>query len=104
MHAPNFGEECIPEADPKIDYCNVASNTENSFLLVSRGDCEFVTKTLNAQKLGAQMAIIMDDKKHEGSIVMADNGYGTTYLTQVTKSTSHPSSSTTRVEISSKNY
>lgn len=43
---------------------------------MSRGDCEFVTKTLNAQKLGAQMAIIMDDKKHEGSIVMADNGYG----------------------------
>jgi hypothetical protein len=33
-------------------------------MLIPRGDCEFVTKTLNAQKLGAQLAIIMDDKNH----------------------------------------
>jgi hypothetical protein len=31
-------------------------------MLISRGECEFVTKTLNAQRLGAQLAIIMDDK------------------------------------------
>ena len=33
-------------------------------MLIPRGKCEFVTKTLNAQKLGAQMAIITDDKAH----------------------------------------
>lgn len=44
---------------------------------MTRGECEFVTKTLNAQKLGAQMAIITDNKEHKGSVIMADNGYGT---------------------------
>jgi hypothetical protein len=33
-------------------------------MLIKRGDCQFVTKALNAQKLGAHMAIIMDDGKH----------------------------------------
>lgn len=45
-------------------------------MLISRGNCEFVTKTLNAQKLGAQMAIIMDDADHSNKVIMADNGYG----------------------------
>jgi hypothetical protein len=35
-----------------------------------------VTKALNAQKLGAQMAIIMDDKDHEKLVIMSDNDYG----------------------------
>lgn len=76
MHSPNFGEECELEMDPNIDYCIRLFNAENSFLLIPRGECEFVTKTLNAQKLGAQMAIIMDDQEHKNTIIMADNGYG----------------------------
>lgn len=35
-----------------------------------------MTKALNAQKLGAQMAIIMDDKQHERLVIMTDNNYG----------------------------
>lgn len=31
-------------------------------MLIPRGKCEFVTKALNAQKLGAQMVIIMDEQ------------------------------------------
>jgi hypothetical protein len=58
---------------------------ENSFLLIPRGECEFVTKTLNAEKLGARLAIIMDDKEHGGSVVMADNGYGRVGFTQGTR-------------------
>ena len=50
--------------------------SENSFLLITRGDCEFVFKTLNAERLGAQLAIIMDDKEHSKKTIMADNGYG----------------------------
>ena len=34
---------------------------ENSFMLIPRGKCKFVTKALHAQALGAQMAIIMDN-------------------------------------------
>ena len=63
---------------------------------MTRGDCEFVTKSLNAQKLGAQMAIISDDKDHKGSIVMADNGYGNSSTTQATRWKFPPSSSATK--------
>jgi len=45
-------------------------------MLIPRGQCEFVTKTLNAQKLGAQLAIIMDDAEHLNLVIMKDNGYG----------------------------
>ena len=65
-------------------------------MLISRGECEFVTKTYNAQKLGAQMAIIMDDQDHANSIIMADNGYGKSTLIQDTKSTFLPFSSATQ--------
>lgn len=34
---------------------------ENSFLLVPRGQCPFVTKAIHAQELGAKMVIIMDN-------------------------------------------
>ena len=54
-------------------------------MLIPRGECEFVTKTLNAQALGAQLAIIMDDKAHEGAIQMSDNGYGTNGEMQATR-------------------
>ena len=54
-------------------------------MLISRGDCEFVYKTLNAQKLGAQMAIIMDKEDHKGQIIMVDNGYGSSSSIQATK-------------------
>lgn len=51
-------------------------------MLIPRGACPFVTKAINAQKLGAHLVIIMDDEKHDGSIIMADNGYGTYMLTK----------------------
>lgn len=56
-------------------------------MLIPRGKCEFVTKTLNAQKLGAQMAIITDDKAHQNLVIMKDNGYGNFEINQVTKPT-----------------
>ena len=51
-------------------------HSENSFLLIPRGDCPFVTKALHAQEMGAAMAIIMDDEEHERGVIMKDNGYG----------------------------
>jgi hypothetical protein len=67
-------------------------------MLIPRGHCEFVTKALNAQKLGAQMAIIMDDKEHEQMVLMADNGYGRYPSTQATKLKFPPSLSIMRME------
>lgn len=51
-------------------------NAENSFMLIPRGECNFVDKALHAQELGAAMAIIMDNEKHERGVIMKDNGYG----------------------------
>lgn len=59
-------------------------------MLIPRGKCEFVTKTLNAQKLGAQLAIIMDDQEHSNLVIMKDNGYGKFELMKATKLTSPP--------------
>ena len=56
--------------------------SENSFMLIPRGDCPFVEKTLHAQEVGAAMAIIMDNEDHERGVIMKDNGYGTLYLMQ----------------------
>ena len=50
---------------------------ENSFLLIPRGECTFVTKAIHAQELGAQMAIIMDNQTHDRKVIMKDDGYGT---------------------------
>jgi hypothetical protein len=35
-----------------------------------------VTKTLHAQELGAEMAVIVDDKREDHKVIMKDNGYG----------------------------
>jgi hypothetical protein len=64
-------------------------------MLIPRGDCEFVTKALNAQRLGAQLAVIMDDKIHDNLVIMVDNNYGNCSATQVIRSRSLPFSSTT---------
>jgi hypothetical protein len=45
----------------KYVYLLIKQIIENSFLLIPRGDCPFVTKALHAQEMGAKMAIIMDN-------------------------------------------
>jgi hypothetical protein len=58
---------------------------EDSFLLIPRGECPFVTKAIHAQDMGVKMAIIMDNEDHQRGIIMKDNGYGKFLLTQGTK-------------------
>ena len=57
-----------------------------------------MTKALNAQRLGAQLAVVMDDKFHEQMIIMADNNYGTGKDMQGIKSKYRQSSSTTPMD------
>ena len=47
---------------------------ERGAVMVRRGGCSFVTKTLNAQKIGARLAIIMDNvEENEDNIIMIDS-------------------------------
>ncbi len=46
-------------------------------VIVDRGDCTFVTKVRNIEKLGVKMAIIVDDKEENSEfLIMADDGSG----------------------------
>ena len=47
-------------------------------ILVERNDCTFTQKSINVQKEGGKLAVIMDNNKKEdpGTIVMIDDGRG----------------------------
>lgn len=46
--------------------------------MVKRGGCTFVTKAINAERAGAKLVIIVDDKADEDAtqVVMGDDGNG----------------------------
>ena len=45
--------------------------------MVERNDCTFTQKSINVQKEGGKLAIIMDNKvESPGDIVMIDDGHG----------------------------
>jgi hypothetical protein len=46
-------------------------------VLIKRGDCHFVKKVENAEKMGAKLAIIMDNMpENVGYLTMKDDGTG----------------------------
>ena len=46
-------------------------------VVVLRGICEFVTKARNAERAGASLLVVADDKEEDvNGIVMNDNGIG----------------------------
>lgn len=45
--------------------------------MVDRGECTFVTKVRNIEKLGVKLAIIIDDREeYSENLIMADDGTG----------------------------
>jgi len=45
--------------------------------MVDRGQCSFVTKVRNIEKLGVKLAIIVDNKdEHSEELIMSDDGTG----------------------------
>mmetsp|Transcript_33208 Transcript_33208/g.23942 ORF Transcript_33208/g.23942 Transcript_33208/m.23942 type:complete len:97 (+) Transcript_33208:333-623(+) len=47
--------------------------------MIDRGDCTFVTKVRNAQKIGVKFVIIADNtREYTEELVMADDGTGDT--------------------------
>lgn len=46
-------------------------------VIVDRGECTFVTKVRNIEKLGVKLAIIVDDREeYSENLIMADDGTG----------------------------
>ena len=46
-------------------------------ILLDRGDCTFVTKVRNVEKVGANVALIGDSKMEDSNIfIMSDDGSG----------------------------
>ena len=46
-------------------------------ILLDRGDCTFVTKVRNVEKVGANVALIGDSKREDSNIfIMSDDGSG----------------------------
>ena len=46
-------------------------------LLLDRGECSFVTKVRNVEKVGANVALIGDSKKESSEVfIMSDDGSG----------------------------
>lgn len=54
MGTPEFLEDCLYEEIP--------DKARRSVLLVERNDCTFTQKSINVQKEGGKMAVIIDNK------------------------------------------
>jgi hypothetical protein len=69
MGTPEFLEDCLYEEIPEKARKNV--------LLVERNDCTFTQKSINVQKEGGKLAIIIDNVVEQSeSIIMKDDGKG----------------------------
>ncbi|KAM3137082.1 hypothetical protein pb186bvf_010810 [Paramecium bursaria] len=61
----------------EADYQRFNQNVSLSiWIIAKRGNCTFTTKALNAQKMGAQLLIVVDNFKGSREIVMGDDGFG----------------------------
>lgn len=48
-------------------------------IMVDRGNCTFVTKVRNIEKLGVKLAVICDDRSEDSeNLIMSDDGTGST--------------------------
>lgn len=65
---------CCSPCRPHVELLLIA---ETSFVLIKRGSCNFVKKVENAEKIGAKVAIIMDNvPENTGYLTMKDDGTG----------------------------
>lgn len=66
---PTVLEDCI--------YEEIDSDQRATIIMVERNDCTFTQKSINVQKEGGKLAIIMDNKvESPGDILMLDDGHG----------------------------
>jgi hypothetical protein len=66
---PQFLEDCVYEEIP--------DQARRSIILVERNDCTFTQKSINVQKEGGKLAIVIDNVvERSENIVMVDDGKG----------------------------
>ena len=81
LYYPNSNmNACLP-FNPYLDLPSEFLMDERSdiqpVIMVDRGNCSFVTKVRNIEKLGVHLAIIADDRPEESeNLVMSDDGTG----------------------------
>lgn len=70
---------CNPfnESDFENDMLFDEDSDMSPIIMVDRGNCTFVTKVRNIEKLGIKLAIIVDNRnEHSEELIMADDGTG----------------------------
>ena len=80
LHYPKnnrFGCNTFDEDDFEDDFLYDEETDLTPIVLVDRGECTFVTKVRNIEKLGVKLAIIVDDREeYSENLIMADDGTG----------------------------
>lgn len=84
VHYPNVGDNArgcqqLKDEDFPANTLQAAKlDGHRKVIMVDRGKCHFVLKAMHAQKLGAIMLLVVDDKKYENPdrVIMADDGRG----------------------------
>ena len=70
-------DACAPIDSVKIDQ----NKDISPIVLIKRGGCTFVTKSLHAKLIGAKMALIFDViNENENDLLMIDDGKGIIYF------------------------
>ena len=67
----------MPEFEFPAEFKHDEDSDLSPIVMIDRGNCTFVTKVRNIEKVGAKMAIICDNKPESSeNVIMADDGSG----------------------------
>eukprot|EP01017_Pseudomicrothorax_dubius_P031965 TRINITY_DN4135_c0_g1_i3.p1 TRINITY_DN4135_c0_g1~~TRINITY_DN4135_c0_g1_i3.p1 ORF type:complete len:447 (-),score=95.84 TRINITY_DN4135_c0_g1_i3:63-1403(-) len=76
LHKANPLDGCQP-LDPLVAPTEGSARTLAPFVLVKRGDCDFVTMTRYSEMVGAKLVIVIDNKvENIDDVIMSDDGMG----------------------------
>lgn len=72
-----LGCDKFTSEDFDADFYSEDSTDMKPIVLLERGNCSFVTKVRNAEKLGVKLVIIGDNRKEDAEhLIMDDDGSG----------------------------
>ena len=67
----------MPKSEFPAEFKHDEDSDLSPIVMIDRGNCTFVTKVRNIEKVGAKMAIICDNKPESSeNVIMADDGSG----------------------------
>ena len=63
--------------NPKVTDDIIEDTIPTKILLLDRGDCSFVAKVRNAERAGASLVVVIDNKvENVTNVIMGDDGTG----------------------------